>query len=150
MAKDELNDRYLSSIKALLNIFEKLDILAESKQKSILEQKWDELYSITEEQKEVNNYFDSTMKFFRIEESGMASSNSEIKKIKDQIKKRIMSYKEKENTNLKLLKDSFFFAKQKVEKIFNKKINCNDTYNKDLKMVKDLWDNSPIIFDRLI
>ena len=80
MAKDELNDRYLSSIKALLNIFEKLDILAESKQKSILEQKWDELYSITEEQKEVNNYFDSTMKFFRIEESGMASSNSEIKR----------------------------------------------------------------------
>ncbi len=60
-----------------------------------------------------------------------------------------MSYKEIENTNLRLLNDSFFFAKQKVEKIFNKKLN-GETYNKEMKMVKDLWDNSPIILDRLI
>jgi len=149
MAKENSNPKYISNLKTLLNIFEKLQIIAKNKQKTILEQKWDELYSISEEQKSVNSYFDTTMKYLDMEKSNLKINDSEVNKIKKEIKEKMMSYKEIENTNLRLLNDSFFFAKQKVEKVFNKKLN-NETYNRDLKTVKDLWDNSPIIFDRFI
>lgn len=149
MAKENSSLKYLSNLKALLNIFEKLQVIAKNKQKIILEQNWNELYSISEEQKEINCYFDNTMKYLEMETADIKSTDIEIKKIKKEIKEKIMSYKEIENTNLRLLNDSFFFAKQKVEKIFNKKLN-GETYNKEMKMVKDLWDNSPIILDRLI
>ena len=149
MAKENFQLKYLSNLKTLLNIFVKLRLIAKNKQKIILEQKWEELYSISEEQKEANLYFDKTMKFLEIDNSQDKNNGNESEKIKKEIKDIMMNYKEIENTNLRLLNDSFFFAKQKVEKIFNKKLN-NDTYNKDLKMVKDLWDNSPIILDRFI
>ena len=149
MAKENSDMKHLSNLKTLVNIFEKLRIIAKNKQKTILEQKWEELYSISEEQKEANLYFDKTMKFLEIDNSQDKNNGNESEKIKKEIKDIMMNYKEIENTNLRLLNDSFFFAKQKVEKIFNKKLN-NDTYNKDLKMVKDLWDNSPIILDRFI
>ncbi len=149
MAKENSCLKYLSNLKVLLNIFEKLQVIAKNKQKIILEQNWNELYSISEEQKEINCYFDNTMKYLEMETADIRSTDIEIKKIKKEIKEKIMSYKEIENTNLRLLNDSFLFAKQKVEKIFNKKLN-GETYNKEMKMVKDLWDNSPIILDRLI
>lgn len=149
MAKENSDLRYISNLKTLLCIFEKLKAIAENKQKTILEQKWDELYSISEEQKEINSYFDKTMKFLELDKEMLESNNKEIAKVKNEIKNIMMNYKEIENTNLRLMNDSFYFAKQKVEKIFNKKLN-NETYNKELKMVKDLWDKTPIILDRFI
>ncbi len=81
MAKENSCLKYLSNLKVLLNIFEKLQVIAKNKQKIILEQNWNELYSISEEQKEINSYFDNTMKYLEMETADIRSTDIEIKKI---------------------------------------------------------------------
>jgi predicted chitinase len=60
-----------------------------------------------------------------------------------------MEYKEIEALNFKMLKDNLFVTKQKLEKIFNQK-PIKDTYTKELKKEEDIWNNTPVVFDRLI
>ncbi|OHD25868.1 MAG: hypothetical protein A2Y34_15315 [Spirochaetes bacterium GWC1_27_15] len=148
MVPNDTVSKYKTNLKIILNIFEKLKIIAEDKQKNILSQKWDEVYIISEEHQKINQDFDKIMKDFGDFKTSVAINDTEIKNLKSQLKERVMEYKEMENLNIKLLNDALFFAKQKVEKIFNKK--GKDTYTKDLKKTTALWEDTAIIFDKFI
>jgi hypothetical protein len=143
---------YKSALKTLVNIFDKLLVIASEKQGLILSLSWDELYAKSSEQQELNRFFDVTMKSYGnkfLSEDNLAIQDKEIASLKNELKLKIMEYKDIENLNFRLLKDAFFVAKNKVEKIFNKKVT-NDTYTKDLKKTQELWDSTPIVFNRMI
>jgi len=147
----EISFQKKSALKTLINIFDKLLFVSTEKQKAIIEQKWDDLNLLSNENQKLNNIFDETMMVYqnKFDLSNNFDDDLEIQLQKKVLKEAVLKYKEVESFNFKLLKDAFFLAKLKVEKIFNKKVG-NDTYNRDLKVSQELWDNSPCVLDKII
>jgi hypothetical protein len=144
---------YKSILKTLSNLTQELIILCNEKQKCILSQDWDNLKSIAEKQLEINKSFDheisKIIKYDFNNESNKEQfkQDKEIRLFKNNLKNKINQYKETENLNKRLLKDAFFVAKQKVDKILNNN-PTNEIYTKNKP--KDIWGDKPIMLDKLI
>jgi len=147
MAKNDSELRTKSNIDTLINIFSQLSKNAEHMQKSIINQQWENLYSLAKEQEDANKYLNTFIKDMNdntIKE--LLNMDNESNKFRKKLKKIIEKYRETETLNSKLLKDSFFAAKQKVENYFNQK--DSDTYTS--KKEQELWPDNPILLDQLI
>jgi hypothetical protein len=145
------NLKIKSVLKTLLNIFNELKIISIEKKKNIMEQNWELLYMNSGEHQKINQHFDELMKSISQNSDFKAeiSVDPELRELKKQIRQKLMEYKEIESLNFKMLKDNLFVTKQKLEKIFNQK-PIKDTYTKELKKEEEIWNNSPVIFNRLI
>ncbi len=144
---------YKSILKTLLNLLRELLILCSRKQKCILNQNWDDLTEIAEKQAEINKNFDVELtkilkyNLNNISDRENLKQDNEIKTMRKELKLKISQYKETELLNKKLLKDAFFIAKQKVDKIFNNNTN-GETYTKNSP--RDIWGDKPVMLDKLI
>ncbi len=140
---------YLSILNTINNIIKEFINNASKMQNSIITQNWDEINEISIEQENLNSYFDDAMQKMNNLKSYENQNDEEIIKLKKNIKSQINEYKEQEILNTKLLNDAMFCAKKKVEFFFKKTIKT-DTYNKESKKNSKLWDDNPIIYNRVV
>ena len=139
---------FKSELDTLNNILSQLISIAFDMQQNILKQKWNKVFELAESQKEVNCFFDEAIKDIKTNFQNNKNKNNEITKIKDELINKIARYKELEFINAKLLDDSLYTAKQKINKIF--KAEEKRTYSKNIKKESNLWSNSPIILDSFV
>lgn len=139
-----------SILVSLLCIFEKLIELTKEKQKSILNMDWNNVFLIANEQAEIVNFLNKKDKELKEFYSVLKKiEDKDIVSIKQKLKEYVEQYKQMENTNSQLLSDHLFTAKQKLEKLFNIKIN-NDTYTRDMKKINNIWENSAVVLNKVI
>jgi len=140
---------YLSNLNTINNILKEFIDNASKMQDSIISQNWDKINQISIEQENLNSYFDDAMQKINYLKSNENQNDIEINKLKKNIKSQINEYKEKEILNTKLLNDAMYTAKKKVEYFFKKPVKT-DTYNKESKKNNKLWDDDPIIYNRVV
>ncbi len=139
-----------SILLSLLCIFEKLIEITNEKQKFILNQDWNNVFLLANEQREVVNFLNQKDKELREFSNFLKRvDDKNINEMKQKLKEYVKEYKNKENLNAQLLSDHLFTAKQKLEKLFNIKVK-NDTYTRDMKKVNDMWDNSSIVLNKIV
>lgn len=138
---------YKSILNTLLNLLKELKIISLKMQKHIVKQEWIKVYELSEEQDNLNKNFDKSI--VNLNKNQNFENDMEIKSLKNDLKKQIKDYKEIEFINSKLLKDALFTAKQKVKYYF-KNNNELDTYKKDMKKNSNIWNNNPVMLDKLI
>ena len=137
---------YKSNLTTLINIFKELSIISTKIQRNILKQNWQNLYKLAAKQEQLNLYFYKTISNLDTNDNNSFKRDTEIINLKNILKEKIKEYKETENINAKLLRDSLFIAKQKVEKFYN--LNSEkETYSKEMKKDTNLWNNKPVMLD---
>jgi len=148
MVPNKTNDtvRFMSAFQTLLTIFESLLITTKEKRVLIMEQRWDELVSVTQKQEDLTRSFEEIIKIVGIYFEN--NFNEESQNMKTLLKESIIRYKEEETLNVRLLKDAMFLTKHKVEKIYN--IKQKTTYSKDIRKDESVWTGQPVILDRFV
>ena len=148
MVPEKLSDQnYKSIIESLNQILYQLKQSSLEKQNVILKQDWTRLRALSEEQDELLSFLDVKQKKLSLYDD--QRNNGSLKDIHLTIKKSIDDYREIEADNIRMLNDTLFVAKQKVEKIFRKQ-SGQKTYSKDLKKESNLWNNNPAVLDKFI
>lgn len=139
-----------SILVSLLCIFEKLIEITREKQTFILNQDWNNVFMLSNEQSDVINFLnkkDNELKQFSSFLKNI--EDKEINNLKQKLKEYVKEYKEIESLNVQLLNDHLFTAKQKLENLFNIK-SKNDTYTREMKKVSDLWDNNSVVLNKIV
>ncbi len=138
-------------LNALLEVLNRMKTIVKEKQLMIINAKWSELNTLSEEQQTVSSALNellSRMTYNRAKGINRDDCDSDISEMKLRIKQLIMSYKEVESVNIKLLNDVMFATKQKVEKIYNLKPD-SPTYTKEANISsKEVWREGPVMLDR--
>ena len=139
-----------SILVSLLCIFEKLIEITKEKQKSILNQDWNNVFLLANEQAEVVDFFNKKDRELKEFSSFLKKiDDKDINNLKQKLKEYVKNYKETENLNSQLLNDHLFTAKQKLEKLFNIKVK-NNTYTRDKKKSNELWDNNSVVLNKIV
>ena len=152
MAPTTTMEDYSIQLKSILlsfiNIFEKLLEVSVKKQQAIVEQKWNEVFLLTNEQEEIAEFINKKDgELQKVLKTANAMKNSGFDMLKSKIRELIGCYKEVENLNTKLLNDNLFVVKQKFEKIYNIR-NDKEPYSKDLKKNKNVIENRSLVLNR--
>lgn len=141
-------------LKTFLNILNHLKTTSIEKQKSILDQDWDKLSEIAQKQEQLKQYIEENQRAL----DDLSSKDSQLfKAIKSEPENKALStalqntlneYREIEKTNVKLLNDALYCARQKVTRLFKLKPKC--TYSKSLNQDVALWSENPVLLDKRI
>lgn len=162
--KDNSFSEQLILYDSLLNIFQRVYLLAQEKREAIAEQMWGKLTAITTEQNELRELLSDVerkLEQFCINDKKI-NRNKEvnadkvieelIREKKRLIKEKILAYKEVESVNVMLLKDSLYLAKIKASKLFQNMPFNGNTYSdqKQGHKKEKVGSAAPVIFDRMI
>ncbi len=131
-----ITDNNIIKLKSLLlsfaTILEKLLGISVNKQNAILEQNWNEVFMLTNDQQEVAAFInEKDAELNSLLHTVGKRPDEKLDKLKFRIRELIACYKETEGLNAQMLNDNMFAVKQKFEKLYN--LKNNDVYTKDMK-----------------
>ena len=137
-------------LESLLDVVEKLTLISNEKREAIINHDYSYLYELSLEQEKISKLFESYLSSFNnfIKENPK-SDNNEIIKLKHLLKNNLIKYREIEGIVMKLLNDSLFFIRLKVEKLMPDEMK-NKQYSKEKKESNSLRKDMPISVDRFI
>ncbi len=137
-------------LESLLDIVEKLTLISNEKREAIINHNYSYLYELSSEQDKISKLFESNLTSFNSSiKKSPTSDNGEIIKLKHSLKTNLIKYRENEGIVMKLLNDSLFFMRLKVEKLMPDEVK-NKQYSKEKSNNGSLRKDVPISVDRFI
>ena len=129
-------DNDIIKLKSILlsfaTILEKLLAISVNKQQAILEQNWNEVFLLTNDQEEVATFInEKDAELMQMLHTVGKNPDDKLDELKFKIRELIACYRETESLNAKMMSDNMFAVKQKFEKLYN--LKNNDVYTKDMK-----------------
>jgi hypothetical protein len=143
----DTNITYQSTLDTISNILEQLKEKSQVKQKIIIDQQWDRLIEITNEQNELlTNLENNQAELDKVISVYFKDSQKQSKHL---FAENINQYQEIERINARMLNDHLFVAQEKVKNLFRRRCE-QKTYRPDMKKESNLFQNNPAIFDKVI
>ncbi|MCG8571544.1 MAG: hypothetical protein MJB14_15520 [Spirochaetes bacterium] len=149
MVTDNLsnNQNYQSTMESISNVLAQMKAKSKEKQKIILNQDWQQLKILTEEQNQLLAYLENLQsKMGNMIDDYCRDSRKDFRYI---LKTDIEEYQEVEKSNIKMLNDQLFVAQEKVNHLF-KNTAHKKTYNREMKKETNLFDRDSGVLDKVI
>ena len=140
--------RLKSILLSFATILDKLLAISVNKQNAILEQNWNEVFLLTNEQQDVAKFInDKDTELVQVLNMVGMQQDSKLDDLKSRIRELIACYKETESLNAKMMDDNMFIVKQKFEQLYN--VKEDNLYTKDMKKQKSDFGRKPMLINNL-
>ena len=136
--------RLKSILLSFATILDKLLAISINKQNAILEQKWSEVFLLTNEQQDVAKFInEKDADLVQVMSMVGSQQDDKLDDLKSRIRELIGCYKETESLNAKMMDYNMFAVKQKFEQLYN--VREDNIYTKDMKKQKSEYSRSMLV-----
>ncbi|MBR3732734.1 MAG: hypothetical protein IKQ61_07340 [Spirochaetales bacterium] len=140
--------RLKSILLSFATILDKLLAISVNKQQAILEQNWNEVFLLTNEQQDVAKFInEKDAELVTVMNMAGTQHDDKLDELKSRIRELIGCYRETESLNAQMMDDNMFIVRQKFEQMYN--VREDSVYTKDMKKQKNDFGKQAMLINNL-